>query len=59
MIVPIKFLTVSCDANANAKPPIVAPANIVDASTPKRTNNLKTPITITKPVRKLSKIGTN
>ena len=59
MTVPIKFLTVSCDASATAKPPIEAPAITVTGSIPKRVNNFKKPRNITIPVRKLSKMGTN
>ena len=40
----MRFLTVSWDAKASAKPPIDAPAKIVAASTPKSNNNLNVPL---------------
>ena len=55
----MRFLTVSCDAKASAKPPIDAPAKIVAASTPKSNNNLKVPIIKIRTVVKFFRIGVN
>ena len=52
-----RFFTVSCEANAKAKPPIEAPAKMVVGSTPNKTSNLKIPTMTIITVAKFLKIG--